>query len=146
MDDLVQWLREQLDEDERVARAATERQPYDQWDAVGDDREGETARTFWSVVHIASMERTPAARDLATFIAAQDPARVLREVDAKRRLLDLHHVVGGWEGEDGNGLGHGCEECGHSMEYSGQGGWCETVRVLALPYADRPGYHPEWRP
>lgn len=54
------------------------------------------------------------------------PNRGLREVEAKRQMLDEHLSYYG-EGSDAN--------------------W--PVRVLtwlALPYADRPGYRDEWKP
>jgi hypothetical protein len=67
-------------------------------------------------------------------IARWDPARVLREVEAKRRIVDW--VVGaqaaageppGFDPADAEALTH-------------------AVRLLALPYADRPGYDEAWRP
>ncbi|MEU3283316.1 DUF6221 family protein, partial [Streptomyces antibioticus] len=102
MDDLVRWLGEQLDEDERVARAA----PPGPW--IGTDAEDIGA---WSVYDqewlIASAtvythdkpmggKRGPGYIDASAttaHIAAHDPARVLLEVDAKRRLLDDHLIV-----------------------------------------------------
>lgn len=89
-EDLLAWLGNAIKRVETVARAATERQPYDEWDAVGDDRDGDTARKYWSVVGIAQMNPTPAARDLATHIALHDPASVLRRCAADRTLLELH--------------------------------------------------------
>ncbi|MFE1361300.1 DUF6221 family protein [Streptomyces harbinensis] len=135
-DDLVQWLRVQHDADDRIARRAG-----DSFRQIGEtgvivategDRAEECASANWAGV--------------AEHIVTHDPARVLREVDAKRRILEIHHVIGGWEDEDGQDIGLGCNECGYSAEYSDRGGWCDTVRLLALPYADRPGYREEWRP
>lgn len=69
----------------------------------------------------------------------------LRDAEAKRQLVDLHGPV------DANDT-DSCRECSDS-------GWagvvdghtrvelpCPTLRRLALPYADRPGYRDEWRP
>jgi hypothetical protein len=62
-----------------------------------------------------------------------DPARVLAECEAKRRILDLHRS------------GEVCDPCS---------GWlgtdpaadCPTLRLLALPYADHPDYRAaEWK-
>jgi hypothetical protein len=78
--------------------------------------------------------------DRAPHIARNDPARVLREVEAKRRIVALHATP--------------CEEC-ISGEYvtvdnvdvpEQYQGDCRTLRLMALPYADRPGYRQEWRP
>ena len=135
MVDLVRWLGEQLDEDERIARATTERQPYDEWDAVGAGDDDDAARSHWEVVKIARMAQSPAARALAIHIAAHDPARVLREIDAKRRMLadfvpELAQtdatIEGEWNSHD-------------DLEH-------KLLAYLALPYADRPGYREEWAP
>ncbi|MFI7643722.1 DUF6221 family protein, partial [Nonomuraea sp. NPDC049400] len=64
----------------------------------------------------------------------------LREVEAKRRLLDLHKL--GRYGE--------CVTCDVGAQSCGCCGWgdfpCATVRVLALPYADHEDYREEWKP
>lgn len=133
MGELVEWLRAQLDEDERIARAATERQPYDEWDAVGDERDDDAGRSWWEVLGVARMNQAPSARALAEFIAEHDPARVLREIDAKRRIL-AEHALNGWV----------CTTCDNGEVE--QVFPCPTLRLLALPYADRPGYREEWRP
>lgn len=71
--------------------------------------------------------------------------RMLAEIEAKRRIIELHQVVA-FEDEDMSDQGLGCQECGWSAEYADRGGWCETIRLLALPYADRPGYKEVWKP
>lgn len=81
--------------------------------------------------------------------ARHDPARVLREVDAKRQLLALHEPsrnVGADSNEDDSSAFVVC--CGLCQVGVVQDGdWpCETLRLLALPYSDRPGYREEWRP
>ena len=61
--------------------------------------------------------------------ARHDPARVLAECEAKRRIV---------------------ADCRHIQEATSWGllerhaEW--TVRVLALPHADHPDYRDEWRP
>jgi hypothetical protein len=60
--------------------------------------------------------------------------RVLVEVDVKRRILEAHA-----EHPDPHVAGF-CRTCGKTD------GPCETKRLMALPYADRPGYKDEWRP
>lgn len=116
MDDLVQWLCAQLDEDERIARAATPgpwklaRQRGVEWVSSAE---------YWAVADCSDADP---ARENAEHVAAWDPERVLREIDAKRRILDTLH-----------------EEGGDRM-------FADIFRLLALPYADRPGYREEWRP
>lgn len=79
MSDLVAWLWEQLDEDERVARETTE------WTWV----EG----SLWFAGMTAPVKlggREPVAEVDTRHMARHDPARVLREVESKRLQLDLH--------------------------------------------------------
>ncbi len=139
MDDLVQWLRGQLDEDERIARAAAWCDEAASWHAepspFGARDKGqrwyiEDAMDDGVVTHV-----DPAASDdegVARHLARHDPARVLREVDAKRQIIAEHDVYG-------RGLG-GRMDC-QSLDFP-----CRTLRLLALPYADRPGYRAEWKP
>ncbi|WP_328754233.1 DUF6221 family protein [Streptomyces sp. NBC_00269] len=77
-DDLVQWYCEQLVEDERIARRATAQQ-----------RGGEAWAYVNSAVRAGSgldiFKRTPPA--FGEHVAEHDPARVLREIHAKRSYL-----------------------------------------------------------
>ena len=144
---LAEWLRAQLNEDERTARAATWCDEAAAWHAEPSPfgaRDGgqrwyvEDAMDDGVVTHV-----DPVASDdegVARHIAAHGPARVLREVDAKRRIVsayedavtafdntelgtDLHDLMGGSV---------------NSLRYA--------LQALALPYADRPGFKEEWRP
>ncbi|MFD1656979.1 DUF6221 family protein [Streptomyces caeni] len=129
-DALVQFLYARYDEDERTARAAT------QGDWVW-------SREFVTPPGYHHRTVGPLEPGDAAFIAAHNPARVLREIDAKRQLLEEHQDV-----NDGS--------CGTCVDgrwgYPTHGGSspqrypCRTLRLLALPYADRPGYREEWRP
>ncbi|MCM3822271.1 DUF6221 family protein [Streptomyces sp. DR3-1] len=150
--DLIAFLRARLDEDEARARAL----PPGPWTW----RKGEAATTSPGDALVgADGQPVLSASDpdeyMAWIIRADgfdaylqqvQPARVLAEVEAKRQIVGLHPVIGGWEDEDGHDRGLGCECCGHSEEYSDRGGWCETLRLLALSYADHPDYREEWRP
>jgi hypothetical protein len=118
MNDLVRFLRAQLDDDERVARETT--------DHLAD---------VWGWVELAydGIDADVAFHDRF------DPARVLAEVDAKRRILDLHDaMVAGVEAAAGTVL------AGASKVRLGA--YLNAVKCLALPYAGRPGYRDEWRP
>ncbi|MFF6829617.1 DUF6221 family protein [Streptomyces longwoodensis] len=128
MDELVVWLRAQLDEDERIARSASDG-PWKPGVRSGlDVVEGDG----WTVCDASDVD--------VVHIAAHDPARVLREIDAKRQLLALHQE----KQEQGYGTDL-CAECGFG-EVSQSYYPCATLRLLTLPYADRPGYREEWRP
>lgn len=70
MDDLLKWLREQIDEDERVAQAAPTVLDYGEW-------------PFWvDVDDHQDHEATGRYRDHFK------PSRALREVEANRRTID----------------------------------------------------------
>ena len=146
-DDLVTWLRQQLDDDEQAARKAASlcgcHPPAMRW-RFGDES---TSGRILVVDDPHPQPRRRLARRwnrsydglfMATHIARHDPARVLAEVDAKRRILadlttrrlDPSEPDGGWEAAD--------------AETDGMAS--SVVRLLALPYADRPGYREEWRP
>ncbi|MFB6787660.1 DUF6221 family protein [Streptomyces olivaceus] len=148
MGDLVQWLRAQLDEDERIARAAMWCEDAAAWRAAASEY-GTPTRPDGPRWYIEdSLEdgviRTvdPQASDdegVARHIAEHDPARVLREIDAKRQVIDLH-APGQMEYVDGD-VCMACDVRGGEPFYP-----CKTLRLLALPYAARPGYREEWRP
>lgn len=78
MDDLVVWLGRQLDDDERIARGTG--QPSLSWRNVDMDGELRDDVNAGTVAYVPR-EGTRA------HIARHDPARVLREVEAKRQLL-----------------------------------------------------------
>jgi hypothetical protein len=144
---LVAWLRDQLDRDEAIAQAC----PPWPWRLEYDDSTDITASPGRSrgalldanedapslVVSDPYGEVGPAHEHIATF----DPARVLKEVQAKRLLLDLHVP-------QGRGELMCCKVCDvgyHSCGCVGWGDWpCETLKLLAQPYSDRPGYLDSW--
>jgi hypothetical protein len=91
--------------------------------------------------------------DAAGHIARHDPARVLREVAAKRKIVAWHssqHNVGGtvWDpaaqfcstcGDQCTHVGEArCEACGYDDG-------CPTVLLLASVYDDHPDYEQAWR-
>jgi hypothetical protein len=132
MDDLVTWLREQIDEDEQVARRADHADPAP-WCTEGHERDARVLTYTGGVFHGSSGDMRLA---VAEHIARHDPARVLREVKAKRRILD--------------GIASRLDEDEDDHRWEGADaetdGMASTVlRLLALPYADRPGYRDEWR-
>ena len=105
MSDLTTFILQRIAEDEAVAREAT-RLPY----------EG----LSWSD-HVLSSERdtTPA---MDAFVERHDPARVLAECAAKRRIVE------------------GMQPFGPIDDINAE----EIFALLALPYADHPDYRQEW--
>ena len=128
MDELVQWLGEILDTDEEWARAAAA-----EYGAVWTADVQLGAVTSDTGTDVVSEPNTP-----VDHIAEYDPARALREIDAKRQLIAQHRPVG---------YGNVCLSYCHTRTPSEPQTWpCLTLRLLALPYADRPGYLESWRP
>ncbi|HEV2343680.1 MAG TPA: DUF6221 family protein [Actinocrinis sp.] len=65
-----------------------------------------------------------------------DPAFVLADIAAKRAIVHLHRECGD--------TGY-CDDGGHGYDWKGATGRCATLCYLAAPYADQPGYNPDWR-
>jgi len=136
-DDLVQFLRARLNDDEAYAR-----------NAFGDHNDaGPDWHEQWSgSLNIGDAEDLVLTNDSAVsrFMARHDPARVLREVEAGRQLITTceaamrnaalphpEHVPGVYPPAvfvDGYAAG---------LEYS--------LRLRAASYAAHPDYRAEWR-
>lgn len=133
MDDLVRWLRAQLDEDEQVARAA----------------DGELSAVF---TRIGSFDPEMAADE--RHIMTHQPARVLREIDAKRQVIKAYTVSAermeelAEERERLKVRGYDTlmTEMDLTTAVHQRDALGGVLQLLALPYADRPGYRDEWRP
>jgi hypothetical protein len=123
---LIEFLRARLDEDEAAARAASP----GRWVAAGTCIGSEDHGTMARMAVPSGMYRKRVAD--AEHIARWDPARVLADCAAKRALLAQHarteHEGHAW--------------CGHCY---GEPAWpCTDLRIMAQPYADRPGFDPAW--
>ncbi|MGV9803908.1 DUF6221 family protein, partial [Mycobacterium sp. NPDC003449] len=81
MDELVRWLAAQLDEDERIARAAG----GDVWRRQDDS--SDTVAIYDSKGEPVVYDEGWPTEEQQAHIVRHDPARVLREIDAKRRIL-----------------------------------------------------------
>ena len=73
----------------------------------------------------------------------ETPARVLAEVQVKRRIIALHKSRGV---EGGPPYEWTCAFCDHApVPWERYIEWpCVTLRLLALPYAEHPDYQAEW--
>ena len=158
MSELVEFLRARLARDEQIARAATPG-PW-RWDIRNEgsmDEQPElvstTAPTETSILLTAAGEFDAGFVCVDSpdreHIARHDPARVLAEVDAKRRIIDEHMPtpVDAVAWEDDQAAPFGCRTCAFSSEEGVRGwGYCLTLRLLALLYASHKDYREEWRP
>ncbi|MFE0647483.1 DUF6221 family protein [Streptomyces sp. NPDC059534] len=142
MDDLIAFLRARLDEDAAAARVAAEpeswmelnREPRPSWyvqywadpDVAAVIADPESS-AYPVVTTPEGMSEDDADRRVA-HIARHDPARVLAEVDAKRRTLIR------------------CEEALLAANPMLAHFAKETLLDLTRPYADHPDYKDTWRP
>jgi hypothetical protein len=146
VDDLVRWLGEQLDEDERIVGQAL--------DFVDADWRVDATRNvvLCPLLTGSGRQSTPVTAErwryprigtpgLVPHVAEHDPARVLREIEAKRQVLALHSPseFGTWVGDDDDQM-PACSTCGDLTARFP----CKTLRLLASVYSDRPGFRPEW--
>jgi hypothetical protein len=122
---ITEFLLARIAEDEDAAHGAEDVSPspwlISAYSELADATQG----------HIAQGEH-PLRHTTIGFIAWNHPARVLRECEAKRRIIELHP-------SDGHALVPDCETC--TFEH----GWpCATLRALAAVYSDHPDYRQEW--
>jgi hypothetical protein len=77
-------------------------------------------------------------------ITRHDPARVLREVTAKRAILEDHRIKPTtWREPDDEAFG--CERCHFDRDEGVYGfGYCPTLKALATVYSDHESYREEW--
>jgi hypothetical protein len=147
MDELVQFVRDRLDEDEVLALATTPVPVTGRWRASRDkhaDRDASLtiiqgaddvdpgSQEYSSDVPVIAYaaEWHDEAEANLRHIARHDPARVLTGIEAKRRLVDdMAKIVGGDYIDDGEPV---------------LAEW--VLLLLALPYAAHPDYREEWRP
>lgn len=135
MDDLIAFLRARLDDDEQTAKAATwDEDMSARWQAGSSSYDKRRSSPRWYVMDayddgvIGDVD--PQGNDdegVARHIACHDPARVLAEVDAKRRRLELL--------ADAIRRGHDDYDIA-----------TELLPLEALPYANHPDYKDTWRP
>jgi Family of unknown function (DUF6221) len=108
---LAEFLAARLNEDAAVARGAP-----------GD----------WHVTGVGVITGSPG---IALHVARWNPARVLREVDAKRRILAAYSEHADLDIADPE----------PEYAYGHAGGLGVAVRHLAAAYSDHPDYDPAWK-
>ena len=124
--DLAEFLANRLNEDDAVALAAGSCDYYDDID-----------------------ESVPLA-DEVKHALRHDPARVLREVAAGRKILALHQISTTYVDSRDDDYRPikipevQCFVCGWASDAAGSA--CETLRLLAAVYSDHPDYREEWKP
>lgn len=150
-DDLIAFLRECLDKDAEVARAAAAMPggvPGEQWRVSGTH--ADDGGTYWSITTgtpdlVQTVELVGSGmsgggahtEEVALHIVRHDPARVLAEIDAKRQIVEDFERADRYSRTTW-GQSNADQSRARTMG--------KVVRLLALPYADHPDYREEWRP
>lgn len=152
---IVEFLEARLAEDEAAAREAiTPDRPgtHWEWESTADDDDPESPRWLRTVEEFPT---TSGVGDLPGFplgydckaepspamdhIARHDPARVLREIAAKRAIIAASDTYGGppWEDAD--------IDSGEADAWDGrQTAYREVLANLAAIYSSHPDYQNEW--
>jgi hypothetical protein len=143
--DLVRWLGAQLDEDERIAGAATPGPWVDQGGYVTDSGPDGLPRvqvTDHGTQDGEPEEDNPQGRADSAHIAEHDPARVLREITARRRTIGQHAAAVERMDRAMRDNDTAAYQRAMTMEIA----FRAVLRNDAAVYLDRPGYRMEWRP
>lgn len=120
--DLASWLLEQIAEDERMARQLERRAQEYALHIQDPTLLGRVIPGWYDWPDVEAMAH-----------------RVLAECEAKRRIVEAHPTI---VRDDEIG----CLTCHSEAGYTYMPGYCDTLKAIALPFADRPGYREEWRP
>lgn len=148
MSELVEFLRARLDEDEQVAREATNHTGRWRWDHGYGEQCNDPECPYGELVDEAEPGETIAGTVLmdvhgydvreswqgAEHIARHDPARVLAEVEAKRRTIRAHDK---WCQDQ-------CEAIYPNVGPDAAYYW--QMKLHAELYDDHPDYDEAWRP
>jgi Family of unknown function (DUF6221) len=125
--DLAEFLAARLDEDERLARQALDEPAPEDGRDIRYPYPGRLARAMHDARH--------------------GPARVLREVAARRAIL-AEHAATDWTAY-GDRMCRRCvldDDEPHDEPYHWLPFPCPTLRALAAAYSDHPDYDPAWAP
>jgi hypothetical protein len=161
--DLPAFLRARLDEDEAGARLALGWAPTP-WTLQAHDPRfpGDADAYEWANLNAGDGDvlvggDSSLPTDVARHIARHDPARVLAEVDAKRRIVDAYRAAfvrkattwrnyARWANGKPDRRYPVLGRLPKHGEEADIPGLYLALRLLALPYSDHPDYRQEWAP
>lgn len=123
--ELTEFLLARIAEDEAVAREATLAQFSGFADAPDAVWRVDYEKPIYTVRGVRDVGRV--VRDRAAHVARHDPARVLAECEAKRRIVARSAPLADMQ-----------------VRRQTRNLACDTLRALALPYRDHPDFDPAW--
>lgn len=143
--DIVDFLKARLDEDEAAAKACAGA-PWVECVSMVQVDPVAIRDAHWQYGQMGYVGTIEHDYD-RVHIARHDPARVLRGVEAKRRIANLHHTETHlrFHGEPQYGYLYWCDICHVPGDQPGRN-WCETLRLLASEFSDHPDYDEGWAP
>jgi hypothetical protein len=161
VEDAGQWVASPAGDEWEAARTDCEEDQLLVALRQGLDRPPEVMNGLWGAIvsDVPELSQQPGSASVLPQLvhaARHDPARVLAEVDAKRRILLLHNIpavvspkMAAFGLRDGEAPedDRRCAGCGlDDMDdpITPDVSECPILRALALPYADHPGYRAEW--
>jgi hypothetical protein len=131
--DLAAFLLARIAEDEQIARAASHER---RWIHIIEGYTDRVEREFEEGV-ICSAQ----SAEFASHIANWDPARVLIECEAKRRMIDPYvRTVAAMDQVVRD------DELEYAIVRTGAESFTFVAKLIGLAYAHHPEYHEEWRP
>lgn len=137
---LTEFLTARLDEDESAALAAA-KYPGKDW-TTHPGRDNSEAVVFEDAGSPIAWIDIPDAMAVAGHMASHDPRRVLREVEAKRRILADYENQYGYDLPEGVAEGRDPDERMRDQASSDALGI--VAADLAAVYSDHPDYNPDW--
>jgi len=138
VNDLLAWLREQVDTDERLALSTHDTEPWSV-EPFTPSEPGALPASSWVVSGPDGEDGIAVVNGSyrAEHIASHDPARALREVAAKRAILDDYDVAAVSVAAAVDTPLAGATRLQLRIR-------SEAVRAIAAIYVDRPGWREEW--
>jgi hypothetical protein len=138
--DPTEFLRARLAEDETAAKAALP----GPWmtgrvadHLVGNVVYGQSRDWPGHIVQVCNVDYGHNKAADSEHIVRHDPARVQRETEAKRRIMERHYA-----NEDG--MCEGCPTSEITLDPQIEISECPELRDLAAIYSDHPDYRQEW--
>ena len=141
--DLVAFVHARIEDDENAARAALI-MDNGNWYVERDGPSHGTSVRTWGTVHSSSTQL-----DIAVHIARHDPARVLDEVEVKRRIINRHRealtTAARFQADYENSQAIELLKLAH--EWDNIAGLLKgPVLDIASVFSGHPDYRPECRP
>lgn len=135
---LTDFLLARIAEDEALARAARKWTDRD-WTHHQHGRHSWVAADAAAPILEDMLDEPEPGGAIVEFVASHDPARVLAECEAKRRLVDYAaFMLKAWDDKPGGAYPDMTRRERHTANV--------ILEALALPYAEHPDYCEEWKP